>query len=167
MDILSLRMFCLYGRFVPTDILSHGRYVSGCFVSGRFVCGRSVPTDVLSGHHPTICPPERRVMLISAGPDASFFFFHLCTAAMTYPYTLISQSNPPLLTSGNPSSCVATPLIMQHAPSSMSFLNSSAGAGLNDFLQGQAFSGSTIQGLPLLVLGPGGHIPGCGPGPRA
>jgi hypothetical protein len=41
-------MFCLYGRFVPTDVLSHGRYVSGCFDSGRFVSGRFVPTDVLS-----------------------------------------------------------------------------------------------------------------------
>jgi hypothetical protein len=27
-DVLSLRMFCLYGRFVPTDVLSLGRYVS-------------------------------------------------------------------------------------------------------------------------------------------
>jgi hypothetical protein len=47
-DILFLRMFCLYGRFVPKDVLSHRRYVSGCFVSGRFVSRRFVPTDVLS-----------------------------------------------------------------------------------------------------------------------
>ncbi len=47
-DVLSLRKFYLYGRFVSTDVLSHRRYVFGCFVSGRFVSGRFVPTDVLS-----------------------------------------------------------------------------------------------------------------------
>jgi hypothetical protein len=48
-DVLSLRIFCLYGCFVPTDVLSHGCYVSGRFLSGRFVSGCFVPTDVLSG----------------------------------------------------------------------------------------------------------------------
>jgi hypothetical protein len=52
-DVLSLRTFCPAGcfvrrtfcpagRFVPPDVLSHGRYVSGCFVSRRFVSGRFV-----------------------------------------------------------------------------------------------------------------------------
>ncbi len=38
LDILSSRTFCPHGRFVPTDVLS----------AGRFVAGRFVPTDVLS-----------------------------------------------------------------------------------------------------------------------
>jgi hypothetical protein len=72
LDVLSLRMFCLHGHFVPQmffsgcfvpmgvlsaghlvplDGLSHqtfchsGRFAPECFVSGRFVSG------VLSGHH--------------------------------------------------------------------------------------------------------------------
>jgi hypothetical protein len=80
----------------------------------------------------------------------SFFLFHLCTAGITYPYTLISQSSPPLLTYGKSSSCSpwgGISLVMQHAPSNLSFLNSSAGAGLNDFLQGQVFSGSAVKGV--------------------
>jgi hypothetical protein len=47
-DVLSLWTFCLHRRFVPTDVFSHGCYVSGCIVSGRFVSGCFVPTDVLS-----------------------------------------------------------------------------------------------------------------------
>ncbi len=47
-DVLSPRTFFLYGGFVPTYVLSHGRYVSGRYVSGRFVSGCFVPTDVLS-----------------------------------------------------------------------------------------------------------------------
>ncbi len=54
-DILSLPMFCPSGGFVPTDVLSHGPYVSGCYVAGRFISGRFVPPsvfspDILSGH---------------------------------------------------------------------------------------------------------------------
>ncbi len=63
-DVLSPQMFCppdvmSHGRFVPTDVLSdgrfvakdvlsprtfcpYGRYVHGCFFSGRFVSGRLV-----------------------------------------------------------------------------------------------------------------------------
>jgi hypothetical protein len=41
-DVLSLRIFCPWGHFVPLDVLSTGplstvHFVSGCFVSGRFV----------------------------------------------------------------------------------------------------------------------------------
>jgi hypothetical protein len=64
-DVLSHRTFCPARRFVPPDVLSHGRYVSGCSVSGcsvagrsvagrsvagRSVAGRFVPPDILSGH---------------------------------------------------------------------------------------------------------------------
>jgi hypothetical protein len=53
------RMFCLRGRFVPEDVLSHWmfcpkdvlsivRFVSGCFVSGRFVPEYVLSQDVLS-----------------------------------------------------------------------------------------------------------------------
>jgi hypothetical protein len=46
-DVLSPRMFCHHGRFVATDVLTpdvltlrmlcDGRFVTGCFVTGRFV----------------------------------------------------------------------------------------------------------------------------------
>jgi hypothetical protein len=45
-------------------------------------------------------------------------------------------------------------LTMQQAPSLMSFLNSSAGAGLNDFLHGQVLSGLTIQDIPTWYSDP-------------
>jgi hypothetical protein len=72
-DVLSLRTFCpaghfvfrtfcLQGRFVPEDVLSHWmfclkdvlsivRYVSGCFVLGRFVPLGVLSQDVLSMYH--------------------------------------------------------------------------------------------------------------------
>jgi hypothetical protein len=52
--VLCLWVFCPFGRFVPKDILSHGCYVSGCFVSRTFCL-----TDVLFAgclSHRRFCP---------------------------------------------------------------------------------------------------------------
>ncbi len=82
------------------------------------------------------------------GPAAPVFFLHLYTAAITYPYTRMSRSSPPFLTSGNSGSEFSSPLTTQQAPSLMSFLNSSRGAGLKDFLHSHVFSGIAIHGIP-------------------
>ncbi len=71
-DVLSLRTFCLYGCFVPTDVLSHGHYVSGCFVSGRFVPGCFVSTDVLS---PDVLSGHRYLTLASVGWSQFKFYW--------------------------------------------------------------------------------------------
>jgi hypothetical protein len=41
LDVLSLRMFCPSGRFVPQDVMSHRRYVSSHYVSGHYVSRHS------------------------------------------------------------------------------------------------------------------------------
>ncbi len=88
------------------------------------------------------------------GPMAPVFFLHLYTAAITYPYTRTSRSSPPFLTSGKSASGLSSPLTMQHAPSLMSFRNSSEGAGLKDFLHGHVSSGIAIHGLPTWYSDP-------------
>ncbi len=57
LDVLSRRAFCPSGHFVPPSVLAHGCYFSSCYVARRFVSGRFIPPDVLS---PDVLSGHRR-----------------------------------------------------------------------------------------------------------